>query len=127
VAPVRRHGPRPGPCEKAIAWIWLGGVLASFSALCMVSPAVSAWCLAASRGWIPPWVGMYVLVMLARILPSNVAIPTLKSSAVDSIPRMCWGFLGFFGMCFGLCGFWSDMSIFLFIECAYIFADWNLS
>jgi len=66
-------------------------------------------------------------MMLARILPLEVTMPSLKSSAVDSIPRMCWVFLVFFGMCFGLCGFWLDMSIFLFIECAYIFADWNLS
>jgi len=58
VAPVRRHGPRPGPCEKAIAWIWFEWMLAFLRALCMVSPAVSAWCLAASRGWIPPSAGM---------------------------------------------------------------------
>jgi len=87
VAPVRRHGPKPGPCEKAIASIWLVGVLAFSRALCIISPATSAWCLAASLGWIPPSGGMKVLMTLARILPSEVTIPTLKSSAVLSMPR----------------------------------------
>jgi len=34
---------------------------------------------------------------LASICPWDVAMPTLKSSAVDSIPSMIDGFLGFFG------------------------------
>ena len=58
VAPVRRHGPSPGPCEKAIDSIRFDWILAFLRAFCMIWPATSAWCLAASRGWIPPWVGM---------------------------------------------------------------------
>ena len=58
VAPVRRQGPSPGPCEKAMASIWFGFILAFLRAVCMICPATSAWCLAASRGCIPPWVGM---------------------------------------------------------------------
>jgi len=55
---VRRHGPRPGPCEKAMALICLGWILAFSNASCMIVPATSAWCLAASLGWIPPSGGM---------------------------------------------------------------------
>ena len=58
VAPVRRQGPRPGPCEKAMALIWLELILAFWMAVLMTSPATSAWCLAASLGCIPPSVGM---------------------------------------------------------------------
>ena len=58
VAPVRRQGPRPGPCEKAMASICFGRIAAFLRVVCMISPATSAWCLAASLGCIPPWVGM---------------------------------------------------------------------
>ena len=58
VAPVRKQGPKPGPCEKAMASIWFGRIAAFLRAVCMISPATSAWCLAASRGCMPPWVGM---------------------------------------------------------------------
>jgi|SRR3972149_4305978 len=118
VAPVRRHGPSPGPCEKATALIWLGWILAFFSALCMTSPATSAWCLAASLGWMPPWVGMKVLVMLARILPWDVVMPVLKSSAVDSIPSMCMGSLGTLRLAPWF--FWVETRRFLFYCCIHI-------
>ena len=44
--------------------------------------------------------------MLASICPWVVAMPALKSSAVDSIPNMIEGFLGgFFGKSWRLHGF----------------------
>lgn len=58
MAPVRRHGPKPGPCENAIALIWFGCIPAFWMAVCMIWPATSAWCLAASLGCIPPSAGM---------------------------------------------------------------------
>jgi len=67
----------------------------------MTFPATSAWCLAASLGWIPPSSGMKALMMLARTFPLEVRMPTLKSSAVDSIPNT-WDLrlFGVFGKCF---------------------------
>ena len=39
--------------------------------------------------------------MLARMFPWDVAMPVLKSSAVDSIPSMIDGLTGFLGKCCG--------------------------
>jgi len=88
VAPVRRHGPSPGPWEKAMAARSSGCIFAVLRASVMILPATSAWCLAASLGCIPPSSGMYALIMLAWTLPFFDTMPTLKSSAVDSMPSM---------------------------------------
>ena len=42
MAPVRRQGPSPGPCEKAMASIWFGRTLAFLRAALMICPATSA-------------------------------------------------------------------------------------
>ena len=59
--------------------------------------------------------------MLARILPWDVAMPTLKSSAVDSIPSMIDGFLaGFLGKCWWAPWFLAETRRFLFLDCINI-------
>ena len=59
--------------------------------------------------------------MLARIWPFDVAMPTLKSSAVDSMPSMVEGFVrGFFGKCLGAPWFLVETRRFLFLDCINI-------
>ena len=87
VAPVLRQGPSPGPWEKAMRSISLASMPAFLRADVRTLPISAAWWRAASLGWMPPSSGMWVLVSLARIVPSEHAMPTPRLSAVDSMPR----------------------------------------
>jgi hypothetical protein len=90
VAAVRRHGPSPGPWEKAIALI-SPGAIPLFSAFASTADITllmwSAWCWDASLGWMPPVGGTYVEVTSA--ITSNVStMAALKFHAVPSIPNI---------------------------------------
>ena len=87
VAPVLRLGPRPGPWEKAMISTSLAETPAFSRALDMVFPIWSEWWRAASLGWMPPSSGTWVVISFARMAPPDVAMPTPRLSAVDSMPR----------------------------------------
>ena len=59
--------------------------------------------------------------MLARMFPWDVAMPVLKSSAVDSIPSMIIGLLAcFWGKCWWTPWFLGETRRFLFLDCVNI-------
>ncbi len=66
-APMARHGPSPGPWEKAIASTSFIVIFAFVSACLRMVAAFSAWWLLASTGCIPPFFVVYAALSFASI------------------------------------------------------------
>src|SRR5674476_1224902 len=84
VPTIRKHGPKPGPCENAIPSIERGSVELRTSPITPITLLAKCW--AASLGCIPPEVGIYA-EFASNKTSSSLTRLALRFQAVPSRPR----------------------------------------